>query len=125
MLEQGKTYKTSGGWDATVIWVSKASHYAYVIHKPNTTVESVPIPHNKETGKAENLFSIGSAPTYGVVQPADLICMNILEKIPYGQCGCSYILQYLRCITEREELKLFLDFILKDITQEKQENVMP
>ncbi len=51
-VQTGKTYKTIGGWDATVVWVSNITHLCYVFHQPGVpTKESAPIAHNKYDGK--------------------------------------------------------------------------
>ena len=73
MVELGKIYKTHGGWDAKVIWVSEYNMACCVIHKPNTPNESFPVAHDKNTGVAVNSFTVGAIPTYGVSQPADLV----------------------------------------------------
>jgi len=81
-IKVGKSYKTYGGWDATIIWVqaeikertlTRASAYFYAIHKPGTKDESVPICHNIETGKALTSFSINEPPVYTQHHPADII----------------------------------------------------
>jgi hypothetical protein len=71
--ELGKIYKTRGGWDAKVIWISSTNLACYVIHQPGTLQESVPISHNKMTGESVAALSVAPPPIYGRQQPADLI----------------------------------------------------
>ena len=61
--------KTRGGWEAVKIWIRKDGFY--VIHKPNTDYESVPIFH-RNNGEATTGFSVYEAPCYGK-HPADII----------------------------------------------------
>lgn len=72
-VELGKIYKTHGGWDAKVIWVTRGSLGCFVIHKPGDAQESFPVAHDAVTGKALPAFVVGGPPTYDGDQPADLI----------------------------------------------------
>ena len=76
MLEK-KTYKTYGGWDATVIWLfekkseNHTGPHCLAIHKPNTLEEHT-VQHT-EKGVAYSLFSLNEPPTFSEHHPADLV----------------------------------------------------
>jgi len=73
VAELNKTYKTKGGWDAQVIWVAANNLACYAIHKPQTAQESVPVAHDKTSGRAVPAFVVAGPPTYEEHHPADLI----------------------------------------------------
>ena len=71
--ELGKYYKTHGGWEAKVVWVATNNIACFVIHKPDTPQESVPIAHDRATGQSVSAMQIAAPPTYDQHHPADLI----------------------------------------------------
>jgi len=79
IIEVGKKYKTYGGWEALIIWrreqvdpkTGNKIYGYYVVHKPNTAEESVPIGHDN-FGRVGSIFAINEPPVYGEQHPADL-----------------------------------------------------
>ena len=67
-----KVYKTIGGWDAKVIWISSVTNACYAIHQFGTEFETYPVAHNKHDGKSEALFSINAPPRFDKSMPSDL-----------------------------------------------------
>jgi hypothetical protein len=72
MVQAGKKYKTVGGWEALVIYVSEKFGCFYAIHKPNTPDESMAITH-KLNGDAMPVFAIGQPPRFNKLEPADIL----------------------------------------------------
>ena len=73
-VQINKTYKTVGGWNAIVVWVSNITHLCYVVHQPNVPgKESPPIAHNKYTGKPISLLSVNEPPVFDANHPSDLV----------------------------------------------------
>ena len=79
----GGYYKTRGGWQTKVIWISTIKkitydEYIYVIHKPKTKEECGPIIHYRslddKTGPylAVSHFSVNVPPSFGM-HPADIV----------------------------------------------------
>ncbi len=75
-LEVGKYYRSRGGWKAVVIWeTTKISNlvttYYYVVHRPATKDESIPVCHDSN-GRSQSSFSVNEPPSYDL-HPADLV----------------------------------------------------
>ena len=79
-IKVGQTYKTYGGWEAIVIWVSffkgidglEDINGFYAIHFPRTAAETTPIYHWGD-GTAHSAFSVSEPPVSNKHHPADII----------------------------------------------------
>lgn len=72
MVEVGKKYKTVGGWEALIIYISDLKGFFWAIHAPGTINESLPIVH-KNDGTASSAFSINEPPRYNKLLPSDIL----------------------------------------------------
>ena len=75
-LEEGKDYRTRGGWKATVVHVATdklpyLERHAVVVHKKGTSDERV-THHYASTGKVEITLAVLEAPHYDG-HPADIV----------------------------------------------------
>lgn len=80
MFEVGKSYKTFGGWEAKIIWMTEnkaldasgnpITYNSYVVvHKPHSE-EEVIIDGYFDDGSANPILSISNLPLYTFVHPA-------------------------------------------------------
>ena len=72
MVQIGKKYKTVGGWEALVIYVSDKKGFFYAIHSPGDVHETPPIFH-QFNGAAVSQFAIGEPPRFDKLLPADVL----------------------------------------------------
>ena len=73
MVQIGKKYKTVGGWEALVIYVSEKKGFFYAIHRPDDAIhESMPIVH-LFSGAAKSQFAIGEPPRFDKSLPGDIL----------------------------------------------------